>query len=55
MLGWVQKENSFQFNGEDYLQRHATIMGTKTAESFADIFMGEIENKLILQSNSNPN
>ena len=29
-------------------------MGTKTAESFADIFMAEIENKLILKSNSKP-
>ena len=29
-------------------------MGTKTAVSFADIFMAEIENKIILKSNSKP-
>ena len=50
---WLNpKLNSFQLNGEDYLQKRATVMGTKTAVSFTDIFMAEIKIKLILQSNS---
>ena len=42
MLRLILKENSFQFNGKHYLQIHGTAMGTKTAVSFANIFMGHI-------------
>ena len=38
MLGLILKENSLQFNGENYLQTHGT-----------NIFMAEIETKLIQQ------
>ena len=54
MLGFILKENSFQFKGEDYLQKHGTVMEIKTAVSFANIFMAETENKLIHQSYSKP-
>ena len=54
MLGLILKENSFQFNRENYLQTHGTAMGTKMVVSLANIFMGEIETKLIVQSNTNP-
>ena len=43
MLGLILKENSFQFNGRHLLQTHGTAMGTKTAVSFANIFMAKIE------------
>ena len=36
-------ENSFQFNGADFLQSHGTAMGTKMAIAFANIFMAKIE------------
>ena len=36
--------------GKNYLQTHGTAMGTK----FANIFMAEIETKLINQSNTKP-
>ena len=32
MLSLILQENSFQFNGKDYLQTHGTAMGTFTAE-----------------------
>ena len=35
MLGLILNENSFQFNGENYLKTHGTAMGTKMAVSFA--------------------
>ena len=54
MLGLILKENSFQFNGENYIQTHGTAMGTKMAVSFANIFMAEIETRLIQQNDINP-
>ena len=36
MLGLILKENSFHFNGKNYLQTHGTAMGTK-------IFMVAVE------------
>ena len=54
MLDLILKENSFQFNGENYLQTHGTSMGTKMAVAFANIFMAEFETKLICQSRIKP-
>ena len=54
MLGLVLNENSFQFNGENYFQKHGTSMGTKMAVSFANIFMAKIETTLIQQSETKP-
>ena len=50
LLDLILKENSFQFNGENYLQTHGTALGTKMAVAFANIFMAEFETKLIRQS-----
>lgn len=41
MLSLILQENSFQFNGKDYLQTHGTAMGTKMAVAFANIFMAK--------------
>ena len=38
MLSLILQENSFQFNGKDFLQSHGTAMGTKMAVAFANIF-----------------
>ena len=54
MLCLILKENSFQFIGKNYLQTHGTAMGTKMAVAFANIFMAEIETKLINQSKTKP-
>ena len=48
------KENSFQFNGDIYLQTHGNSMGTKMVVAFVNIFMEEIETKPIRQSNIKP-
>ena len=50
MLVLILNENSFQFNGENYLKTHETAMGTKMAVSFANIFMAKIKTTLIQQS-----
>ncbi|XP_068674520.1 uncharacterized protein [Montipora foliosa] len=54
MLGLILNENSFQFNGDNYLQTHGTAMGTKMAVSFANIFMARIETSLIQQNDTKP-
>ena len=54
MPGLILNENSFQFNGENYLQTHGTAMGTKMTVSFANIFMAKIETTLIQQSETKP-
>ena len=38
-LRLILKENSFEFNGKDYLQTLETSMGTKMAVSFANYNM----------------
>ena len=50
MLRLILKENYFQFNGKHYLQTHGTAMGTKTAVSFANIFMAHIETAILSKS-----
>ena len=42
-LRLILTENSFHFNGRDYLQIHGTAMGTKMAVAFANIFMAKVE------------
>ena len=45
LLELVLTLNNFQFNGENYLQIGGTVMGTKVAPSFANIFMSDFEDK----------
>jgi len=53
-LSLILQENSFQFNGKDFLQSHGTAMGTKMAVAFANIFMAKIERAILRQSNTTP-
>ena len=54
LLSLILKENSFQFNGKNYLQTHGTAMGTKMAVAFANIFMASIEKEILRQSVNKP-
>ena len=54
VLSLILQDNSFQFNGKDYLQTHGTAMGTKMAVAFANIFIAKIEKEIIRQSNNKP-
>ena len=47
MLRLILKENSFQFNGKNYLQIHGTAMGTKMVVSFANLFMSAVETEIL--------
>jgi hypothetical protein len=50
MLTLVLKYNNFTFDGNHYLQINGTAMGTKMALSYANIFMGDLEERLLLSS-----
>ena len=54
MLSLILKENSFQFNGKNYLQIHGTAMGTKMAVAFANIFMANTETQILSNSVTKP-
>ena len=54
MLRLILKENSFHFNGKNFLQTHRTAMGTKMAVSFANIFMAAVETEIIERSSKKP-
>ena len=50
MLRLTLYENSFQFNGKNYLQIHGTAVGTKMAVAFANICMADIETEILSKS-----
>ena len=54
MLTLVLKNNNFTFDGNHYLQINGTAMGTKMAPSYANIFMGDLEERLLLSSLKQP-
>lgn len=43
MLRLILEENSFQFDEKEYLQIHATAIGTKMAVAFTNIFLAHGE------------
>ena len=47
LLRLVLLSNNFTFDGEHYLQIGGTVMGTRVAQSLANIFMGELETKML--------
>ena len=54
LLKIVLEKNTFCFNGKNYLQIGGTAMGTKLAPSYANIFMGDLEEKLLDSYNLKP-
>ncbi|XP_073237462.1 uncharacterized protein [Porites lutea] len=54
ILDLILQENSFEFNGKNYLQTHGTAMGTKMAVAFANIFMSAVETEILNLSKTKP-
>ena len=46
LIDIVLKNNAFEFDERYYLQKQGTAMGTKMAPAYANLFMGEIEERL---------
>jgi hypothetical protein len=47
MLGLVLNGNIFEFNGDLWQQKIGTAMGTKVAPTYACLFIGSLENKIL--------
>ena len=54
LMKTILERNCFQFNGRFYLQTTGTAMGTAMAPSYANLFMGELERKLLMSSQYQP-
>ncbi|KAJ1091293.1 hypothetical protein NDU88_004420 [Pleurodeles waltl] len=50
----ILKSNNFTFNGKHYLKIQGTSMGTRMAPSYANIFMGKLEDYILASSNIKP-
>ena len=46
--------NNFEFDNNYYIQSHGTAMGTRMAPAYANLFMGDLERKLLAQSPLKP-
>lgn len=48
------KNNNFQFNGDNYLQIGGTAIGTTLASSSANLFMRNLEEKILNEQTQKP-
>jgi len=54
LMRTILERNCFEFNNKFYLQVTGTAMGTAMAPSYANLFMGELEIKLLQASPTQP-
>ena len=54
LLELVLKLNVFEFNNKYYLQKFGTAMGSKLAPAYANVFMGDLEAKILAGSRLKP-
>ena len=54
LLELVLTTNNFEFDNKEYLQVGGTAMGTKLAPSFANLFMGDFEEKFVYSYHLQP-
>ena len=54
MLDMVLTMNVFRFNGEVFLQRSGTAMGTRVAPTYANIFMSDFEDRFVYTYHKQP-
>ena len=47
LAGLVLKNNNFEFNGNHYLQRLGTAIGTRMAPLYANLFMDRLKTTLL--------
>ena len=47
LIRFILTRNNFCFSGQHFLQVHGTAMGTRMAPSYANIFMGRLENHIL--------
>ena len=53
MMHLILTKNNFQFYGKNYLQINGTAMGTKMAPNYANLFMADLEDRLLKEAPNN--
>ena len=51
---YILYKNVFRFNDNFYIQKQGTAMGTKMASTYANIFMGALESRILSETNPSP-
>ena len=54
LMRMILTMNNFEFDNNYYIQLHGTAMGTRMAPAYANLFMGDLERKLLAQSPLKP-
>ena len=54
LIKLILTKNNFVFEEDHYLQIHGTAMGTRMAPSYANIFMGDLEKRILTQVDKRP-
>ncbi len=54
MIEQILTLNNFMFDDENYLQNQGTAMGTRMAPSYANLFMAELEQKILSTTTTRP-
>ena len=54
LIKLILTKNNFTFEEEHYLQIHGTTMGTRMAPSYANLFMGNLERKILDEVEKKP-
>ncbi|CAN7947414.1 unnamed protein product, partial [Ixodes hexagonus] len=54
LLDLILNFNHFEFDDNHYLQINGTAMGTKMAPNYANVFMGDLEDKFLKQRKKTP-
>ena len=54
LIELILTKNNFVFEDVHYLQTHGTAMGTRMAPSYANIFMGDLERKILEEVDRRP-
>ena len=54
LINIILTNNNFEFNGNFFLQKHGTAMGTRMAPPYANIFMGVLETNALDKATHKP-
>ena len=54
LISEILNKNAFFFGEQHYLQVHGTAMGTRMAPSYANLFMAQLERRLLDNANMKP-
>ena len=54
LLRLIQERKNFTFEDEHFVQIHGTVMATQVAQSYANILMGNLENKILQMVEKTP-